>query len=327
MIQSRKILEQIDFLQNIDEVWALNSLYDEGLMTRIFWESISKYFSTQSELEKQKCLTKCKIINSYFGSSLPVSSKINQFVTPHGFHGIFISQEATIGKNCVIFQNVTIGSNTLANSKSGGAPTIGDNVYIGAGAMIIGNVKIGNNVRIGAGCFVNKNVEDNCTVIQSLPTLKKHNKILDNTFYTINDYLKAQSTAHKGGGSGLYRVMDESAQKNYDKAFKILFCGDLILLEDQVKRAYKNSGRYDFENLFEYTRKYISEADFSIGVFEGPCGGTSKSYSQSNCDDGKTLYINFPDEFAEAVKNAGFNFIHPNATEGVRMYSEAVLHS
>ena len=102
--------------------------------------------------------------------------------------------------------------------------------------------------------------------------------------------------------------MNQALQSHYENAFRILFCGDLILLEDQVKRAYKNGG-YNFENLFEYTRKYIKDADFSVGVFEGPCGGTAKLYSQSNCDDGKFLYLNFPDEFADAVKNAGFNLV------------------
>src|SRR5690554_3855970 len=57
---------------------------------------------------------------------------------PHGFSGIFISAGAKIGKECVIFHHVTIGSNTLPGSKGYGAPTIGDNCYIGAGAKIIG---------------------------------------------------------------------------------------------------------------------------------------------------------------------------------------------
>ena len=50
-----------------------------------------------------------------------------------------------------------------------GAPVIGDNVYIGAGAKIIGGVRIGNNVRIGAGCVVVEDVPDNCTVVMPKP--------------------------------------------------------------------------------------------------------------------------------------------------------------
>jgi serine O-acetyltransferase len=58
---------------------------------------------------------------------------------PHGISGIFISGGAKIGKNAVIFQHVTIGSNTLESGGNKlGSPEIGDNVYIGAGAVIIG---------------------------------------------------------------------------------------------------------------------------------------------------------------------------------------------
>lgn len=84
---------------------------------------------------------------------------------PHNLHGIFISGEAVIGKNVVIFQNVTIGSNTLIDSKGFGAPIIGDNCYIGAGAAIIGKVIVGDNVRIGANMIVYTDVPSNSLVI------------------------------------------------------------------------------------------------------------------------------------------------------------------
>lgn len=95
-------------------------------------------------------------------------------VFPHGLHGVFISTKSVIGKNCVIFHQVTIGSNTLPDSKGNGAPIIGDNCFIGAGAKIIGNVKIGNNVRIGANCIVVKDVPDNAVVVmQSARVIEK----------------------------------------------------------------------------------------------------------------------------------------------------------
>ena len=106
----------------------------------------------------------------------------------------------------------------------------------------------------------------------------------------------------------IYRVMDLETQGKYDNSFRLLFCGDLILLEDQVKNAY-NGKEYDFTPCFSYAEKYISSADFAVGVFEGPLGGTVKNYSQSNYDDGKQLYLNFPDEFADAVKEAGFDLV------------------
>ncbi len=83
----------------------------------------------------------------------------NNLSLPHGLHGVFISRYAQIGENCCIYQNVTIGE---IDRK---APVIGNNCLIGAGAVIIGDIKIGDNVKIGAGAVVNTNVPDNYTVV------------------------------------------------------------------------------------------------------------------------------------------------------------------
>lgn len=105
-----------------------------------------------------------------FCADIPLEAKIGENLTlPHGPNGIFISRGALIGKNCVIFQQVTIGSNTLKDSKKKGAPVIGDNVYIGAGAKIIGNVVVGNNCRIGANAVVANDVPDNSTIVLQHP--------------------------------------------------------------------------------------------------------------------------------------------------------------
>lgn len=103
-------------------------------------------------------------------------------------------------------------------------------------------------------------------------------------------------------------VMNAEERKQFDDAFRIFYCGDLILLEDQVKRA-KAGDKYEFDSMFEYTRKYIQAADLSIGVFEGPTPGEEAGYSRSNCDDLKEVRLSFPDSFAEAVKRAGFGLV------------------
>lgn len=73
-------------------------------------------------------------------------------------HGtIVVSPKAKIGENCRIHPSTSIGDYN-------GAPTIGNNVYIGPGAKIFGNIKIGNNVAIGANAVVNKDIPDNVTV-------------------------------------------------------------------------------------------------------------------------------------------------------------------
>ena len=75
----------------------------------------------------------------------------------HGM-GVVIGQTAIIGDNVTIFHGVTLGGTGNEKSKKR-HPTIGNNVFIGSGAKILGNIKIGDNVKIGANAVVLKNVE------------------------------------------------------------------------------------------------------------------------------------------------------------------------
>ncbi|QCT71199.1 serine acetyltransferase [Eubacterium sp. AM05-23] len=97
-----------------------------------------------------------------FACDIPYKTQIGTgTVFPHHALGIVIHQDAVIGKNCIIEQNVTIGG------RSGFAtlPKIGNNIMVGAGASIIGPVIIGDNVQIGAGAVVVHDIPDNCVVI------------------------------------------------------------------------------------------------------------------------------------------------------------------
>ena len=83
----------------------------------------------------------------------------------HGL-GTVIGETAEIGKNCVLFHNVTLGGTGKHKGKR--HPTIGDNVLIGTGAVLLGPINIGNNVKIGDETFIiNCDVPDNCTVVGS----------------------------------------------------------------------------------------------------------------------------------------------------------------
>ncbi len=124
----------------------------------------------------------------------------------------------------------------------------------------------------------------------------------------VSDARTGQSFLQRGTRDILYPVMSSEKKQEFESAFRITFAGDLILLEDQVKRAYTENG-YDFSPVFAYAGKYISSADFAIGVLEGPLAGEQAGYTTSNFDDGKTLSLNFPDAFASAVKAAGFDLV------------------
>jgi serine O-acetyltransferase len=98
-----------------------------------------------------------KWIQIVAGIELPCEVQIGRnFVIDH-FGGIVISGYASFGDNCRIRNGVVVG---LARVSEPIAPTIGDNVDIGAGAKLLGNIRIGNNVAIGANAVVVTDVPD-----------------------------------------------------------------------------------------------------------------------------------------------------------------------
>ena len=98
-----------------------------------------------------------------FGISIPPETKIDSGFYIGHFSGIIVNRHSVIGKNCNISHGVTIGQ--VNRGKYKGSPILGDNIYIGAGAKIIGSVTIGNFVAIGANCVVTKNIPDHSVVV------------------------------------------------------------------------------------------------------------------------------------------------------------------
>jgi serine O-acetyltransferase len=79
------------------------------------------------------------------------------------FGTIIVSVNSVLGKNCNISPGVTIGGSRRGEKK--GAPIIGDYVWIGTNAIIVGNVRVGSDVLIAPGAYVNFNVPDHSIVI------------------------------------------------------------------------------------------------------------------------------------------------------------------
>src|SRR5262245_20696140 len=97
------------------------------------------------------------------GADIPLNCKIGGgLLIPHP-NGIVIHPEAEIGVNCLIFQQVTIGTRG-----TGGTPVIEDHVDIGAGAKILGPVRIGAHALFGANAVVTIDVE-NGTIVAGIP--------------------------------------------------------------------------------------------------------------------------------------------------------------
>ncbi len=77
--------------------------------------------------------------------------------------GVVIGETAIVGDYCLIYQGVTLGGTGKESGKR--HPTLGDDVVVGAGAKVLGNLNIGDRVRIGAGSVVLRDVPSDCTVV------------------------------------------------------------------------------------------------------------------------------------------------------------------
>src|SRR3984893_12186069 len=138
---------------------------------RQFWDPGRKLLATIRAYEKwnrktgltARILRKILVIRHRFwsvvtGADIPLNCQIGGgLLIPHP-NGIVIHPDATIGVNCLIFQQVTIGTRDTL-----GHPEIGGHVDIGAGAKVLGRVRIGSHAKIGANAVVVSNVESGQT--------------------------------------------------------------------------------------------------------------------------------------------------------------------
>ena len=119
-------------------------------------------------LYKHKLLFIARIISQigrfFTGIEIHPGAKIGRrLFIDHGM-GIVIGETATIGNDCTIYHNSTLGG--TGKDKNKRHPDLGNNVMVGAGSKILGPIKIGNNVKIGANATVLKDIPDNVTVVR-----------------------------------------------------------------------------------------------------------------------------------------------------------------
>lgn len=128
---------------------------------------ILRYIQT---LQKSKLLLplvlllkiKLVLMQHKYGIQIPWYTKIGKGFYIGHFGEIVVNGGSIIGENVNISQGVTIGQ--VNRGKYQGVPTIGNGVYIGPGAKVIGKISIGSNVAIGANAVVTTDVPDNACV-------------------------------------------------------------------------------------------------------------------------------------------------------------------
>ena len=137
---------------------------------------IYKLYKTENFFYKIKLVPIAFLIRLFmrivFSCDIPYKASIGKNVKfPHHALGVLIHPKAVIGDNSTILHNVTIGG----KSGSPNLPVIGKNVLIGAGAIIIGDIKVGDNSIIGAGSVVVKDVPESCVVCGNPAKIIKKN--------------------------------------------------------------------------------------------------------------------------------------------------------
>ncbi len=130
--------------------WA-NAMYQSKLP-----EFIKKIFLLIAIIQQ-------KWIEIITGISIPYTASIGDGLYIGHFGQIIINANAVIGNNCNISQGCTIGVSGTGESR--GVPRIGDNVYIGANATVVGKIEIASGTVIGANSLVNRSVDQKCTLL------------------------------------------------------------------------------------------------------------------------------------------------------------------
>jgi serine O-acetyltransferase len=97
-----------------------------------------------------------------YGIQIAARTNIGEGLCIRHFGTIIVNPRTRIGKNCNIHQGVTIGQTN--RGKHTGVPVIGDAVWMGPNAVIVGGIRIGNNVLIAPNSYINTNVPDNSIV-------------------------------------------------------------------------------------------------------------------------------------------------------------------
>lgn len=103
-----------------------------------------------------------KFVQILTGVELPCEAEVGRNFTIDHFGGIVVSGYAKFGDNCRIRSGVVVG---LKDVNEPCAPRIGDNVDIGVGAKVLGDINIGDNVKIGANAVVITDIPDNSIAV------------------------------------------------------------------------------------------------------------------------------------------------------------------
>ena len=140
---------------------ALEILFCYPGLHALWWHRIAHWFYCRREVAFARIIS--HISRHLTGIEIHPGAKIGRrFFIDHGM-GVVIGETTEIGDDVLLYQGVVLGGTSQAKRKR--HPTLGDNVVVGAGAIVLGAVKIGEHARIGAGSVVITDIPANATAV------------------------------------------------------------------------------------------------------------------------------------------------------------------
>ncbi|MDT7041983.1 serine O-acetyltransferase [Candidatus Nitronereus thalassa] len=154
-------------------LWTLTrGLLSQGFIA-LFGYRVFRWFFEQGIPTQPFRFVVERLIEITTGISIPAQACIGKGMRIHHFGGIMIHPDAVIGEDCTMYQGVTIGDRW----GRGGVPSIGNRVYMGAGAKLIGPIEIGDDCQIGANAVVLASVPPGCVAV-GVPAVVKIRKTI-----------------------------------------------------------------------------------------------------------------------------------------------------
>jgi serine O-acetyltransferase len=162
----------VQFWQSLRADYAVNSLFD-ARMTLLIWRAGQSLSGRPGLLpfllRRLYQVADFVWIKGYIGADLPPQAVAGPGIRmEHGGRGVVLHPSVRIGARATVYHQVTIG---VVNDDP--AATLGDDVYLGAGAKVLGHIRIGDACRIGANAVVLTDVPSGATAVGVPATIRR----------------------------------------------------------------------------------------------------------------------------------------------------------
>jgi serine O-acetyltransferase len=144
------------------DLWLNPAVWAIGCYRLGNWLNVAKPFLLARIFLKPASFLLNKFCEVFMEMCIDPQASIGEGLYIGHIGGVHINPQAVLGRNCDIAHRVTIGASAMGRQ---GVPVLGDDVYVGTGAALVGKIKIGNGAKIAANTLVMSNIPEGATVM------------------------------------------------------------------------------------------------------------------------------------------------------------------